>query len=586
MKMKSFYILCFIGLFAQSLLGQAEFTTVVSKNKLGVNERFRIEFTINKQGADNFTPPNFKNFRVVAGPSQSVNQAWINGKTTFSQSYVYILQPKEIGVFKIPGATIEFGGKTLTSNTVEMNVLKAVDIPKNPNDPDYIAEQNVHLVAEVSKSKPFVGEGIYVEYKLYVSQNISVNNYEVTETPKYNGFWNQDIFIDNLQVKTGKYNGEDYRYVVLKKALLIPTKSGKLTIEPMKMDVLIGVPTGRGDFFGNPITRNVRKEFTSAQRNINVSALPLKGKPENFNGAVGDFDFEVTANRNDLKANESSEIKVAVTGKGNLKLFGLPEIVTPKELEMYTPEHKENIKTTANGLQGSVYDLYTVVPQFKGKYKIPQVAFSYFSPTEKSYKTITTEDLYVNVLEGKEIVTTVDPTTVKKDVVVSGNNFRYIQTSTSFQPLSTTIFFDSKLFYFLLLFPLLFIPIGIFVYNKRLEKSKDIVGIKLRNADRLARKYLSTAKKQLGNKEGFYEALERALHNYLKAKLQIETVDISRDSIQDILAEKKIQKETILSFIEVLDNCDFARYTPFTDVMMQDEFEKAKQVIATIDKQL
>jgi len=264
-----------------------------------------------------------------------------------------------------------------------MNILKAVDVPPNPNDPNYIAQQNVHLVAEVSKTQPYVGEGIYVEYKLYVSENISVKDFSVTDTPQYIGFWNQDITINNLQIKSGIYNGENYRYVVLKKALLIPTKSGKLLIEPMKMDILIGVPTGRGDFFGNPITRNITKVFSSAKREINVKQLPLENKPENFNGAVGEFDFAVTSSKNDLKANESSQIKVAVTGKGNLKLFELPEIENPKELEIYTPEHKEAIKTTLSGIQGSVYNLYTVVPQFKGKYKIPKVSFSYFNPSEK-----------------------------------------------------------------------------------------------------------------------------------------------------------------------------------------------------------
>ncbi len=79
-----------------------------------------------------------------------------------------------------------------------MNILKAVDIPPNPNDPNYIAQQNVHLVAEVSKTQPYVGEGIYVEYKLYVSENISVKDFSVTETPQYNGFWNQDININTF----------------------------------------------------------------------------------------------------------------------------------------------------------------------------------------------------------------------------------------------------------------------------------------------------------------------------------------------------------------------------------------------------
>ena len=585
MKNKITYIFILLSFVTQVIIAQAAFKTTVSKSKLGVNQRFRIVFSINKQGADNFTPPSFKNFRVIAGPSQAVNQSWINGKVSFSQSYTYIIQPKSIGTYTIPSASIQLNGKTLKSNAVKINVLKAVDIPKNPNDPEYIANQNVHLVAEISKSKPFVGEGIYVEYKLYVSENISVRDFSVTESPQYIGFWNQDIKINNLQIKNGVYNGENYRYIVLKKALLIPTKSGKLVIEPMKMDILIGVPTGRGDFFGNPITRNLTKVFSSPKRNISVKELPLEGKPISFTGAVGDFDFKITSSKSDLKANESSQIKVAVTGKGNLKLFEIPKIETPKELEIFTPEHKEKIRTTLTGLRGTIYDLYTVVPQFKGKYKIPKVAFSYFSLKDKKYKTITTEDLFVNVLEGKEITPTIN-NSVKKDITITGSNFRYIQTKSTFKPTVKEDFFKSNLFYILLLLPLIAIPVGIFIYNKTAERKSDIVGVKQRKADRLAKKYLSEAKKQLGNKEEFYIALEKALHNYLKAKLQIETSDISKDKITKILQSKNIESNDINGFINVLDDCDFARFTPITDVMMHEEYEKAKQVITALDKQL
>jgi len=584
MKLKKTYILLFISLLAQATFAQATFTTTVSKNKLGVNQRFRVIFSINKQGADHFAPPDFKNFRIVGGPSQSVNQSWINGKVSFSQSYVYILQPKKEGTFLVSGARIQLNGKTLKSNAVKINVLKAVDIPKDPNDPNYIAQQNVHLVAEVSKTRPYVGEGIYVEYKLYVSHNISVNDFSVTESPQYKDFWNQDIRITNLPVKKGKYNGESYRYVVLKKALLIPTKSGKLTIDPMKMDVVIGVPTGRGDFFGNAITRNINKTFASPKKNIFVKGLPLKNKPANFNGAVGQFDFEVTLSKDELKANESSQIKVTVEGKGNLKLFELPKIETPKELEIYTPERTDKIKTTLTGLKGTVSDLYTLVPEYRGKYKIPKVSFSYFNPVKKAYHTVTTDDLFVNVLVGKQVVSTTN-NTIKKNVAITGANFRYIQTKSKFMSSEKADFFKSNLFYFLLLLPLIAIPVGIFISNKNAARSNDITGIKQRKADRLAKKYLSEAKKQLGNKEAFYIALEKALHNYLKATLQIETAEISKDKITEILLKRSINNQTIQDFINVLDDCDFARYTPITDVMMHDEFEKAKNVITQLDKQ-
>ena len=171
MKMKlKFYITIFISLLSLTITAQeATLIAKVSKNKLGVNQRLRIEFSINKQGGDHFSPPKFTNFKVVGGPSQSVSQSWVNGKVSFSQSYTYIIQPKRKGELTIGTASVKIGGKTIKSKAIKIIVLDAVDIPKNPNDPNYIAQQNIHLVAEISKNRPYVGEGLYVEYRLYVS---------------------------------------------------------------------------------------------------------------------------------------------------------------------------------------------------------------------------------------------------------------------------------------------------------------------------------------------------------------------------------------------------------------------------------
>ncbi|MCT4698500.1 BatD family protein [Tenacibaculum haliotis] len=584
-KLYTSLLICFITLTISAQ--EAALKATVSKNKLGVNQRLRIEFSINKQGADNFKAPNFKNFKVVGGPSQSVSQSWINGKATFSQSYTYIIQPKQKGEYNIPAASIEIDGKTVKSNPIKIIVIAAVDVPKNPNDPNYIADQNIHLVAELSKSQPYVGESIYVEYRLYFSDNVGIYDNAITEAPQYNGFWNQEIKRNGSPVKTGMYNGERYRYAILHKALLVPTKDGKLTIDPMKMDIVVAVPTGRADFFGNVITKQVRKEFSSAKKVVRAKALPLDNKPENFTGAVGEFSFDVSLSKQTLKANESSQIKVTVNGKGNLKLFELPKVETPKELEIYQPERKEKVSVTASGLRGSVADTYTVVPEFKGKYKIPKTSFSYFNPKEKVYQTITTNDLYVVVLEGKELPTnTQSNSTTKQDVKITGTDFKYIQTSSSFESIEKSDFFKSILFYILLLLPIILIPVAIFINKKKEERDGDVVGNKQRKADRLAKKYLSEAEKELGNKEAFYEALERALHNYLKAKLGIETLDISSDKITDLLHEKKVNNTATKNFIEVLNDCDFARYTPITDLQMKEEYEKAKQVITQLDKQL
>ena len=586
MKLK-FYISLFICLLSISLVAQeATLKAKVSKNKLGVNQRLRIEFSIDKQGGDNFSPPKFTNFKVVGGPSQSVSQSWINGKVTFSQSYTYIIQPKRKGAFSIASASIKIGGKFIKSEPVKVIVLDAVEIPKNPNDPNYVAQQNIHLVAEISKANPYVGEGIYVEYRLYVSENVSVYDTSISEAPKYNGFWNQDIKVNGFPVKMGKYNGENYRYIVLQKALLIPTKTGKLSIDPMRMDIVIGVPSGRADFFGNAITKNIRREFASTKKIIRPKSLPLEGKPANFAGAVGDFNFNVALSKDILKANETSQVQLKISGKGNLKLFELPTVETPAELEMYQPERKERVRVNASGISGAVTDTYTVVPLYKGKYKIPSISFSYFNPKEKKYKIIATEDFFVDVQEGKELIT-VDTSSVRKQEVVStGKNFRYIATKTNFISTKKIDFFKSNLFYILFLLPLIAIPIGVFIGKKNEERNNDILGNKTRKAEKLAKKYLSKAQKQLGKKEAFYEALERALHNYLKAKLGVETAEISKERITEILKGKNVEAAAIHQFIEVLKNSDFARYTPFTATEMKEEFERAKAVIVQLDKQL
>ncbi len=588
---KSFSVL--LLLVSTTLFSQVQLTARVSKNTLGENQRFRLEYKINKQEADDFKFPNLKDFKVVGGPSQSVSNSYsfVNGKATsnFSKTYTYILEPRKKGVFILPPASITYKGKQVKSNTLKIKVVAAVDLPKNPNDPNYIASQNVKMVVTVSNDTPYVGEPVYAEYRLYVNQ-VGINGFDTDVPPNYEGFWSQVLDNPNPQFKEGTYKGEPWRYAVLHKVLLIPQREGRLTINPMAANLVVGVPTGRADFFGNAVTRNVNQKLKSVQRTLKVKALPLAGKPLDFTGAVGTYKFNVQTSRAVFKANESAQIKVKVSGKGNLKLFEIPEIKTPKELEVYDPERKEKIRTTTSGLQGSLENAYTVVPQYKGKFKVPATSFSYFNPKDKKYHTITSKEIVLDVTEGKELVVTATPTVsngvIKQTVTAGDNNFRYIQNNTTFTAIEQTDFYKSKWFYVLLLLPLIVLPLGIFASKKQRELSGDVARNKFKKADRLTKKYLTTAKKELGNKETFYFALEKALHNYLKAKLGIETSDISKDKIAEILGAKNIPSDVVTKFTDVFSACEFARYAPFSEAKMNEDFEKAKQAITLIDKNL
>ena len=306
--------------------------------------------------------------------------------------------------------------------------------------------------------------------------------------------------------------------------------------------------------------------------------------------AVGKFDFSVTTSKTQLNASESLQAKVEVSGKGNLKLFELPKPAIPSALEVYEPEHDENVRSTLSGNEGSIIDSYTIVPSYRGKYPIPSFSFSYFDPTTEKYRTLTSDEILINVLQGPTSGsgnnTAAEVATHRQAVQTSGNQFHFIKLTPNLSVVGSDYFFGSTRFYLWLLMPLLFIPLAIIFGKKREAIASDVVGNKIKKANKLARKYLSAAKKTLGDKVAFYIALEKALHNYLKAKLKIETSEFSKDKISSLLTEKKVDDSTIEGFMDLLKNCEMARYSPFSVVQMQQDYEKASEVISHLDKQL
>ncbi|MFD1094642.1 BatD family protein [Salegentibacter chungangensis] len=585
MKLKLILISFFLCA-ANLVQSQVRFEAKVSKDKLGINERLRIDFEMNEDG-DNFRPPSFEGFTVVGGPNQAVSNSWINGKRTYSKTYSYFLQPEERGTQTIGQAEITIDGTVYKTSPVDVQVTAAVDRPTGGNDSDIVASENLHLVAEISNTNPYLNEAITVVYKLYVSPRISVSNWRELDNPKYSDFWSQNIDIKQLRVENGEYEGEPYRYVVLRKTILYPQKTGELDIEPLALSVAVDVPSERRDIFGSRIYKTVNKTVAAGNRKIRVKPLPATGRPADFTGAVGDFEFNVKASKTELEANESLTATVEVKGSGNLKLFDLPVLTAPSSLEMYEPEREENVRTNLNGMQGSISENYTIVPSRKGKYPIPSVSFSYFDLEDEKYKTVNSEEILIDVEQGPSMgAGQRDLAASKKGVDLSAEQFRYIKLNTNLKPLQQQAFLGSWEFWTLLGFPLLAIPLAILLGRKREERARDVVGRRSRKADRLARKYLSEARKNLGDQTGFYEALERAMHNYLKAKLHIQTSEMSKERIRETLIDKGVDQSTVSEFISLLESCEFARYTPASTATMQQDYDKAVRVISTLDKQL
>jgi hypothetical protein len=577
------FIAAIVLMVCSSLSAQVQFEARVSKTTLGLNERLRIDFIMNVDG-DNFNQPSFDGFRIIAGPSQQVSQSWVNGRSSFEKVYSYFLLPNKKGALIIKQAAIEYNGQIYKTSAIRINVTAATEQPRDPNDTQISADDNLYLVADVSKTNPYINEPITVVYKLYFSYNIGITNWRELNKPKYNDFWSQNIDIKQLVAQEGMFKGEKYRYVVLRKTVLYPQKSGKLAIEPLSLDIDVQLPTNQRNMYGQVVVKDGSKRVSAGSKIITVKALPEAGKPEDFSGAVGNFNFKVTPTKTDLKNGESLDLVVSVTGKGNMKLFSLPKPIVPNALEMYDAVHKEQVDTPLSGMVGKVSDSYTIIPQYKGNYPIKPLRFSYFDLGSGKYKTLSSPEIMINVLDGPTAA--VASNSSDKNKISKVEQFKFIKLKTKLLTIDKEDFFGSNLYLGLMLLPFLILPVIVLVKKKKEAIDGDVTGNRIRMNNKLAKKYLSEAKKQINNKELFYIALEKAMHNFLKAKLHIETSEMSKDNIQELLLSRNANPQAVNDFIALTENCEVARYAPSSSVAIQQDFDKAVLIISDLEKQI
>ena len=582
--MRLFVYISFL-FFLNISFSQVKFETEVSKTKLGVNENLRVDFKMNKDG-DNFNPPSFNGFRVVGGPNQSVSNSWINGVRTFSKTYSYFLTPETKGNYTIGQASIEIDGDIYKTLPVKVQVTEAVESSLSPGSPSSVVDDDIELSIEISKSNPYLNEPISVEFKLLFNPKINVTNLGEIDNPEFKNFWSQNIKIPRLEIKSTSYKGQRYNYVTWKKALLFPQKAGDLELLPLTLDVTIDVPTNRRDFFGNTIYTQTSKKVASRKRIIKVKNFPENGKPESFNGAVGNFDISLNSSKSQLKATESFQLEFKVNGNGNLKLFSLPEIIVPSSLEKYAPEFKEKINTSLSGMNGEISNVYTIVPQYQGKYPIPPVEFSFFNPKTEQYVTLYSNESIVDVLDGPTRLSesNVQASNPVSNSITSSDQFNFIKLSSDFIQIDRKNIIDSKKILFtLFLIPIIILVIAIIYFNLRNKKVSENI-LKSRDADLLARQYLNNAKIDMNNKDSFYASLENALFNFIKSKYLIEREDFSKDRLKNILEKDRISNNIIEDLIDIINSCELARYTPTTPEGMDQDYEKAVKVISNFDK--
>lgn len=562
-------------------------TAQVSKNKVYTGEAFQISFSCNGNLGE-FKPPALRDFEVYSGPNQSTSVQIVNGNMSQTISYSYMIAARKEGKYTIGSASATVNGNKVESNPVTIEVIKGTPPQQNQshNDPfadffgnDPYAQQqqqqqakpgvdegDLFVRAYVNKKQAYLGEQIVVTHKVY--SRLNLRNIQNLKMPGFTGFWSKDEKKTQFTSEVENMDGVNYVVVELAKTYLFPQRTGKLTIDPIELECIVRKqvkknPSIFDQFFGSAYQDMVVK-VKSKPVSIDVNALPEKGKPAGFTGAVGKYSFSAHLNRDRVKANEALNLKLTISGTGNISLAEGPKITFPDGFETYEPKLSENIATTGSVSGSKTYD-YLLVPRREGEYVLKDIGFSYFDLDRKQYVTIPSPELKITVEKGDAGSSTgASVYSPKNEVGSQENDIRYIKTGDLLLESTHTELFGSARHYFMLILPVLLFFIFLFSRSIYLKSQSNVIAVNERKAARLARKQLKQAEKLKSqhNRDAFYAEVLTALNKYASYKMNIPVADLSRETIYNHLVEKNVNPDTIQQFMQTLSDCEYARYAP------------------------
>lgn len=588
LKLTSIWVLVLLSLSVWAQ--EASFTAAVNKNNVGVNETFKITFTLSNADGRSFRPPSFANFNVVGGPEQGTTMQIINGNMTRSSNFSYYLQPQQEGTYTIGGATILVNGESMTSNSITIKVSQGSGNGqgKAKTVQDVVAE-NVFVKLFVDKQSAYQGEQITATFKLYTRLDIS--NTTLSEAPAFKGFWTQDLDLPpNVTFNPEVYQGVQYNVAVVKKVALFPQVSGQLEIDPMVLEtyarVQVEAPSWN-NFFGR--YQDVEYKFKSNTTTIDVKSLPTAGKTSDFSGFVGNLTMTMSLDKTETETDDPITLSLNFEGTGNMRMLEVPEIDLPKDFEVFDPKTTESISkaSTIKGKKG--YD-FLIIPRRPGTFKLPPLKLQYFDLDKKEYVTLSTEETLLKVTGEPSSAGTGGVSGLnKEEVELIGQDIRYINTGETDLKQKGQFFLGSITFFGMALSPFLLFFIFLAIRRRQESLSGNQALQKRKKATKIASLRLKEAKTHLddGNKKQFYDATSRALWGYLGDKLNINPSALSRDKVRAVLSEKGVPTELIDRLARVLDDCEMALFAPATlPGGMQEVYNRAKDIIDNLEEYL
>lgn len=571
-------------------------------------DQVRLVFTVNSQNIKDFRAPSIKGFDVLMGPSRSQQSSIqiINGKRTSNSStaFTYILLAGSPGTYTIPAASVEVNGEKVFSNAISIKVLPQDQTSGNSGNNgggsasssrsqaagSRISANDLFITATASKTTVHEQEAILLTYKVYTVVNL---RQLYGKMPDLKGFHTQEVELPQQKTFTLEhYKGRNYNTTVWSQYVLFPQQTGKLEIPSITFDGVVAQQTISDDpfdaFFNGGGYVEVKKKITTPKVVINVQPLPAK--PAGFSGAVGEFKLASSINATDVKTNDAVTIKLTLSGTGNMKLIGTPEVKFPQDFEIYDPKVTDDYKLTNSGLTGTKTFEYLAIPRHAGNFMIPAIEFTYFDLKSNSYKTLKTEAYNLKVAKGQgNADQVISDFTNKESVKMLGKDIRFIKLGDSSLRPKGDFFFGTVGYYLCYLIPLLLFVVFAVIYRQKALENANVAKVKTKKANKVATRRMKLAGKLLAEnkKNEFYDEVLKALWGYISDKLSIPVSQLSKDNIEAELTNYGVQEALIAEFIGVLNECEYARYAPGNENEAMDKVYSASvEVISKMENSI
>ena len=599
----------------------AQSLVVTAPRVVGQNEEFTISFSASGD-IDNFQAPSISGASVLAGPSKSTYSSMqiINGRRSDSHevTYTYVLQAGGSGTVRISDASETVGGKSVSTHPVNISIVagassqgstrqqssgygngnsggrQQADEDEGYSTPAPSGKADVFMRLNLNKTKVVKGEPIIATLKIYTRSNIT--GFEDIKFPVFNGFWSQEIETpQNINFTRERVGNQIYSSAVLRRYMLLPQQTGKLTINPAELVCQVQVVSSQrrsrslfDDFFDNDAYSLVKKKVTTGSATVTVSPLPGNA-PASFGGGVGKFAMSARLTRTDIKSNEAASLIIDVTGSGNLNLISAPTVTLPSDFEKYDVKTTNSFTNGAEGASGKKTFEFPFIPRSEGKFSIPEIEYSYYDISQGKYVTLHAGPISVNVTKGTASNSSYIAAANQQQVSNIGEDIRYIANGSPRLAKRGSFLIGSWLFYLILVL-ILAAFYGLYRYLKNLVAiNGDILRSKNKRANKVAKSRLKLAQTYLGqNKvQEFYEELHKALLGYISDKLSIQFADMQRDTIESTLKEKKVGEDEIAGFMKLLDDCEMVRYSPEGAAGAMDaQYENGVKIISDLENKL